>query len=201
MAKSKEELDAALNSELEEEINRHMEVVAAITAKYQVKRKANAISEDQSEIIGKVFEEISEDRGKKHIHVADEKTPVLEEGSEDEESSLSSEELVECGDCGKEWSMDDVHCCEQCSTKIVCEECVITCDDCRSHYCKCVREEGSEIKICEDCDCVGGFVCCDPVTKVPCGRQLCGKCVDHHHTAFECNQCYQSRKYGHHLQY
>ena len=105
MAKSKEELDAALNSELEEEINRHMEVVAAITAKYQVKRKANAISEDQSEIIGKVVEEISEDRGKKHIHVADEKNPVLEEGSEDEESSEDEEgslEEVECGDCGKE---------------------------------------------------------------------------------------------------
>jgi hypothetical protein len=68
MAKSKEELDAALKSELEEEGKRHMEVVSAITAKYQVKRKANAISEDQSEIIGKVVEEISEDRCKKHNH-------------------------------------------------------------------------------------------------------------------------------------
>ena len=198
-----EELDAALKSELEEEGKRHMEVVVAITAKYQTKRKANEISEDQSKIIGKVFEEVSEDRGKKQIHVADEKNPVLEEGSEDEDSSEdeeSSEDEVVCGDCGKEGSLDDAHCCEQCTKNVVCKECVITCDDCGSHYCKCVREKGSETKSCEDCDGGGSFVCCD-VTEVPCGRQVCGKCADSYHTGFECNHCYQSRKYGHHLQY
>eukprot|EP00979_Chaetoceros_neogracilis_P007596 scaffold1605_cov129-Chaetoceros_neogracile.AAC.1 len=88
---------------------------------------------------------------------------------------------VVCGDCGEEGSLDDRHCCEQCTKVFVCKKCVITCDDCGSHYCKCVREEGSEIKICEDCDAGDCCVCCSyDVTEIPCGRQVLSINFDSH---------------------